>query len=75
MGIIKDHGIIKTLKNGDLRNDPEVLDYVCKVIKGFDDDVDKLGGIEAHSPETDEALENLAAAIIRAEEPELNEDL
>lgn len=66
MGIFKDHEIVKTLKDGNLRNDPEVLELVCEVITNFEADVDKLGGIEV-SMKTDESLEMLNAAVDRVE--------
>jgi hypothetical protein len=71
MGIIKDHAIRKTLEDGNLRNDPEILELVCDVLDNLDTDIDKLGGIEAHSKETDQSLELLAAAIDRYENEEV----
>lgn len=74
MGIIADHAIVKTLKDGNLRNDPEVLDLICDVLASWDEDMDKAGVLVV-SPNTDKNLEMLAAAIDRAEnEPELDED-
>lgn len=73
MGIISDHAITKTLKDGNLRNDPEVLDLICDVLNSWDEDMDKAGVLVV-SPATDKNLEMLAAAIDRAENAPEDED-
>jgi hypothetical protein len=67
MGIFRDHAITKTLRDGNLRNDPEVLDLLCDVIESVDGDMDKVGELVV-SPLTDNKLEMLAVAVDRVEQ-------
>lgn len=66
MSIIKDHSITRILKNKNLRNDPEILEAICDVLKGLDDDIDKVGELII-GIKTDRALEELNEAVTRAE--------
>lgn len=73
MGIIKDHAIVKTLKNRALRNDPEIIKAICSVLENLDNDIDKVGELVVGA-KTDNALEELNEAVDRAQNPEKEED-
>lgn len=73
MGILKDHSVVKILKNKTLRNDPDVIRAVCSVITHLDEDMDKVGELVVGS-KLDHALEELNSAVEQAENPAEEDD-